>query len=344
MRKIEIESILPGEFIANLGNKLNVSCALQSNEYSIQIPPSWGTGSISAVQFDGGIGFLQYDCTFFDDVEIHFIDENVHPLKFIYCLDGHLQVWSEDKEEFFEMKKYNSTIMSNQGQKGHIFKFAQSESIKIRTIEIQRNLFHKRFDWDDQEYKSKLQDLFKDHEAKDAFSHNGMYSVRLRNLFKKIENFSHDGIARAVFLEGMTLEVLSEQLSLYEDDLNVDGQGTLRDYELTCIGKAAQIIEDELEDISTIPKIAHRVGININKLQEGFKIQYNMTVNQYIHQERMKRAVYLLRESSYNISEVVNKVGLSSKSYFSKIFKDAYGITPLECRKEKLKREENKFH
>src|SRR5690606_26865939 len=110
----------------------------------------------------------------------------------------------------------------------------------------------------------------------------------------------------------------------------------------SCIGVATEIIKEELDDLCTIPELAHRTGLNVNKLQEGFKMSYNMTVNQYIHEIRLKRAIQLLRESDYNISEIVAKVGLNSKSYFSKIFKDAYGITPTGYRKEKYRKAEDR--
>lgn len=61
---------------------------------------------------------------------------------------------------------------------------------------------------------------------------------------------------------------------------------------------------------------------------------YGMTVNQYVHSHRLKQATSLLGNSDLNISEIVIKVGLSSKSYFSKIFKDTYGVTPTGYRKK----------
>ncbi len=51
----------------------------------------------------------------------------------------------------------------------------------------------------------------------------------------------------------------------------------------------------------------------------------------------MKLAKDLLLNFDYSISEIVYMVGLSSRSYFSKIFRDQYGTSPSEFRKNYIK-------
>jgi len=343
MIKIEIKSLPPSEIVKDIANHFGVSYDKEGNEYNVEVPGEWGTGKIAAIQFDEGFGLLLYDCMFHEDVEIHFVDEYVHPLKFMYCLDGHIQIRLDDQEEFVIMEKYHNAILASKGENDHVFCFQGGKEVKLRNIEITKEIFQRRFASGDHGEASQIQGLFEDDHADDAFYYDGMYSVTLSHLFKKIDRYPHDGIMRTVFLEAVALEILSEQLSLYKADLDGENnQWRLREYELSCIGNASRIIEEELEDICTIPELAYRTGLNVNKLQEGFKVLYNMTVNEYIHEIRMKRAHHLLRFSSYNISEIVVKVGLNSKSYFSKIFKDAYGITPTEYRKNKFKRVELK--
>ena len=58
-----------------------------------------------------------------------------------------------------------------------------------------------------------------------------------------------------------------------------------------------------------------------------------MTVNDYIKEYRLKRALTMLTSEDKNVSEVVYALGLSSRSYFSKIFKEKYGIPPSSLRK-----------
>ncbi|WP_245585041.1 helix-turn-helix domain-containing protein [Psychroserpens burtonensis] len=43
-----------------------------------------------------------------------------------------------------------------------------------------------------------------------------------------------------------------------------------------------------------------------------------------------------MRSADLNVSQVVYSIGFTSRSYFSKIFKEKYGITPNEYRKSAL--------
>ncbi len=338
MKKLEIDSFIPKNVILGLAEAWNISPSVSGNEYVLDVPDSWGQGQISAVQFEGGFGLMKYDCEFLEDLEIHFVDSSEDPLKFLYCLKGNLQIRFADKAEDFTMEKYNNCILASRAKHSHLFRFPGQTFVRIRSIEIDKTEFHTRFHCEPNGCHSQLQKIFEDHEDEESFFQDGMYSVTLAGLFDRLDGFSQGGILRAVYLEGTVLKILSQQLMLYEDDLNgANHQRILRRSEMELIHQAAQIIEDELEDLGTVPDLAHRVGFNINKLQDGFRMLYHMTVNQYIHTTRMKRATTLLRYSDLNISEIVHKVGLSSKSYFSKIFKEEYGITPTQYRKEKWK-------
>lgn len=49
-----------------------------------------------------------------------------------------------------------------------------------------------------------------------------------------------------------------------------------------------------------------------------------------LRKSRLNKADQLLRSTGMNISEVAYTVGFTSPSYFSKCFKDEFGIQPVE--------------
>ena len=49
---------------------------------------------------------------------------------------------------------------------------------------------------------------------------------------------------------------------------------------------------------------------------------------EFIRTLRLKRAAQLLRESQMNISEIAYEVGFNNPKYFSKYFKDEFGMLP----------------
>ena len=48
---------------------------------------------------------------------------------------------------------------------------------------------------------------------------------------------------------------------------------------------------------------------------------------------RMKMAADMLRENQYTISEIAYQTGFSDPSYFSRVFKSVFQITPKEYQK-----------
>ena len=108
----------------------------------------------------------------------------------------------------------------------------------------------------------------------------------------------------------------------------------LRQSEIRQIKSAVAIIEDEIAKLDKIDIIASRVGLNVNKMQEGFQYLFSKTVNAYIQDYRFKKMQELLTNSDLSISEIGDLVGLSSKSYISKVFKDKTGTTPNQFRKD----------
>src|SRR5690606_28439653 len=98
------------------------------------------------------------------------------------------------------------------------------------------------------------------------------------------------------------------------------------------------IIMKEIESIDNVAKIAKRVGLNQNTLQNGFQYLYKTSVNEYIKNYRIEKARELLEESDLNITEITYKIGISSRSYFSKLFKAHYGITPKQYLEQNRKK------
>ena len=59
----------------------------------------------------------------------------------------------------------------------------------------------------------------------------------------------------------------------------------------------------------------------------------NMTPVEYINRYRMAKATDMLCNSDKNITEIYTSCGFCSSSYFGKLFKKKYGMSPLQYRK-----------
>ncbi len=56
----------------------------------------------------------------------------------------------------------------------------------------------------------------------------------------------------------------------------------------------------------------------------------DLSPNEYLRIERLKRAAQLLKEGESRINEICYMVGFSSSSYFSKCFLKQFGVLPKD--------------
>ena len=317
MNSIQVNSLPLKDVIRDIAKVFNISYTENCGEYLLQLPPSVGEGTIRGINFEGGLGLIQYDCLFNEDMEIHFVVNNVHPLKFLYTVNGILHHRFENDEEMHEINQYQNAIVASSKRNGHVLLFKADEKIKVNSLEIEREKFQAKMECDINSLDDELEQLFKDIKASGAFYYNGNYSLSIADILNQMIDFTAENFTRKLFLEGMAYQILTHQILQYQDDKMDEGSRTLlRSSELKQIHQVSSLIENNISQIPTVENLAKEAGLNINKLQEGFKKLYGSTVNNYVQKKRLDAAYNLLTKTDLSISEIVNAIGLSSKSYF----------------------------
>ena len=71
------------------------------------------------------------------------------------------------------------------------------------------------------------------------------------------------------------------------------------------------------------------------QLYRKLKAVSDKTFSDMLRDYRMKEACDLLLHGNYNCSEVMYRVGISSNSYFTKTFREYFGITPSDMIKKR---------
>ena len=90
------------------------------------------------------------------------------------------------------------------------------------------------------------------------------------------------------------------------------------------------------EEQLSIKDISEHVFLSASYICTYFKSQTGQTLNQYITEYRMERAMQLLKDSRYQITDISAKVGYSNGNYFGKSFKKFTGVTPSQYREKIL--------
>jgi two-component system response regulator YesN len=87
------------------------------------------------------------------------------------------------------------------------------------------------------------------------------------------------------------------------------------------------------KDFSII-SVSEKIGMNASYLGKLFKRTTGMSFTEFLHKVRLEAACNLLETSDMKIADIADAVGYSDVPYFYKIFRKAYGCTPVKYMKE----------
>ena len=83
---------------------------------------------------------------------------------------------------------------------------------------------------------------------------------------------------------------------------------------------------------SYLLNLQQAVGYHKVYLCKKFKEVFGTTISQYVKNLRLQYAEYMLKTTALSAAQIAKSAGIESFSYFNKIFKEQYGVTPTEFR------------
>lgn len=100
------------------------------------------------------------------------------------------------------------------------------------------------------------------------------------------------------------------------------------------VDKATQYVDDNLSDSTiNVEAMASNLGMSRVQLYKKLVSLTGSTPSEFIRQIRLRRAEQMLRESKMSVSEIAYSVGFNNPRYFSKYFKEMYGVMPSQYKK-----------
>lgn len=154
--------------------------------------------------------------------------------------------------------------------------------------------------------------------------------LKLLEKIDALSRLSKQNVSAELIMEGLVFQILGLKMEqLLENAREICGHaGSLTGREMAQIGQMAEVIGKNPAADYTVEWLCRETGLSPAKLQGGFKAAYGRTVIDYIRHVRLEKARELIQTSDLNISEVVYSIGLTSRSYFSKIFKQKFKCSP----------------
>lgn len=96
---------------------------------------------------------------------------------------------------------------------------------------------------------------------------------------------------------------------------------------------ALRYIEDNLTRDLSMDEVASNIAISYNYFSRRFREHTDYSFPEYVNLRRIERSKSYLHDPSLKISEIAYKLGYSSASAFSRVFKKYEGCSPAEFRR-----------
>ncbi|NDV57550.1 hybrid sensor histidine kinase/response regulator transcription factor [Bacteroides sp. 519] len=129
----------------------------------------------------------------------------------------------------------------------------------------------------------------------------------------------------------------TQKLSHYHNShvQQTDEEMTTNKRDREFLALARQVVENNLSNPNFDTSIwSKELGVGRTRLFSQIKNITGMTPNDYLLQMKLNKCLVLLSENGLTIGEIAYQLGFSSPAYFSKCFKNHYGITPADYRKK----------
>jgi AraC-like DNA-binding protein len=126
----------------------------------------------------------------------------------------------------------------------------------------------------------------------------------------------------------ITMALLIQHLSRHTELIRVVGPDQFDRRQLFVV---LRYIEEHYRD-GTLGELAQLTRQPVSGLSRFIKNQSGQTFQQLLMQKRLNQAAFLLTSTKLPVEDVITAVGYDNSSYFHRIFKEKYGVTPKKYR------------
>lgn len=124
-----------------------------------------------------------------------------------------------------------------------------------------------------------------------------------------------------------TMGLLMLQLTHYTDRLSTISQ----DFDQQLIFQVLRYI-DEHYPTAQLTELASLMGYEVPWLSRMIKLLLGRTYKELLQVKRLNQAAFLLQTTRLPITDICGAVGYDNTSYFHRIFRGYYGVSPKEYR------------
>lgn len=260
-----------------------------------------------------------------DDTYVRLNEGQNTYLHFIYNLKDMAELTSMGSNDTKHLTSFQSALLhEKEGLSTKIY-LKNDNNFHIGIVQLTK--FGKNGEVND--FFLQFEEVFKTMSAESYYMHTGLPNLELGEYVRKLMEMPKTEISDKIMAAGYIHILLSLKLKQFvEHKYKPNSESPLTQKELKIIKKVSDTILNQPHLNFNLDDLCSEIGLSANKLQQGIKDMHGKTVCEFIRHIRLSKAEDLLKNSDLNISEVVYELGWTSRSYFSKIFKERFNCTP----------------
>lgn len=134
--------------------------------------------------------------------------------------------------------------------------------------------------------------------------------------------------------KGCLLQLVAYLVRHYAVEMLDKGDSLRRRKKLERLNIVYRYIERNYSAPITNRELADLIHVSEGRFCHLFKENTGMAPLQYINKIRLEKAMHLLKQGDYTATEVASAVGFSDYNHFGRLFRRAFGCTPIEAREK----------
>ena len=107
--------------------------------------------------------------------------------------------------------------------------------------------------------------------------------------------------------------------------------------------KVKKIVNQNFSKELLTSDIAYKVGLSPEYLSRQFKKLTGKTLIAYINTQRLNSSLIMLQNTKMPLKQIASECGFKNVYYFSTIFKKNFSLTPIEVRKQTIKKTDGQW-
>lgn len=190
--------------------------------------------------------------------------------------------------------------------------------------------------------KTNIENLFSQIKTK-GFSFLYMYnlSIQIIGLIANecfAQNITKEELSQHVLLESYSkIHSIEECLEWFKkviDQYEIAISERNLSMEQTIIQDIIKYIKENVDDQLSLNSVADSFNMSTGHLSRLFKEKAGTNFSDFVSSVKFEKAAHLLlKDTKKKVSEIADELGYSNLTYFTKLFKEKYGMTPTQYRK-----------